>query len=297
MKNDAVVEPAWLAENLDNPSVRIVEVSDMKNPEAYLEGHIPGAINWPWMESLWHPTDREIVPAEGFAALMERSGIGHGTTIVIYSNQFQYACYAFRVCIFRGHSRVKILNGKRDVWINENLPMTRKIPEVAPSTYPVRPSDESSRIRWQEIVEGLDKPDRVVLDLRTPEEYLGERVSPPWFEYDHGAVRKGHIPGAKHLFYEELLNEDESLKPLDQIRESYARRGATPDKEIITYCRLSHRGSMGWFVATYLLGYPRARVYDGSWTEWGSLVGVPIVRESQKEDSAPSKGSGMGGCG
>jgi len=181
--------------------------------------------------------------------------------------------------MLRGHSNVKVLNGKRDVWIKENRPLTRDVPRISPVSYSAGPSDESSRIRWEEIVKGLDRSDRVIVDLRTPEEFRGERVSPSWFQYDHGAVRKGHIPGAKHLFYAALLNEDESLKPPDSIREAFFEIGATPDKDII-YCRLSHRGTMGWFILKYLLGYPRVRVYDGSWTEWGSLVGVPIVNES-----------------
>ena len=277
-----LVNPAWIAENLDNPLIRIVEVSDMKEPDSYFSGHIPRAVFWPWMESLWHRTSRDIIPPEDFAALLEKSGITHDTTIALYSNQIQFACYAFRVCMMRGHSKVQILNGKREVWINENRSMTREVPQISPSSYPVRPPDESSRIRWEEIVKGLDRPDRVIVDLRTPEEFRGQRVSPPWFEYDHGAVRKGHIPGAKHLFYAALLNEDETLKPLDSIREAFFKIGATPEKDIITYCRLSHRGSMGWFILKYLLGYPRVRVYDGSWTEWGSMVGVPIVNETMK---------------
>jgi len=130
VETDRLVNPAWIAENLDNPSVRIVEVGDMKNPEAYFEGHISGAINWPWMESLWHPTSRDIVSPKGFSALMEKSGITHDTSIVLYSNQFQFTCYAFRVCILRGHAKVRMLNGKRDVWINENRPLTREIPRV-----------------------------------------------------------------------------------------------------------------------------------------------------------------------
>jgi len=277
---DILVTPAWIAANLDNPKVRIVEVSDMKDPDSYFSGHIPRAVFWPWMESLWHRTSRDIIPPEDFAALMEKSGITPDTTIVLYSNQFQYACYAFRVCMMRGHQKVKILNGKRVVWTNADRPMTREVPRIQPSSYPVRASDQNSRIRWDEILQGLDRPDWAIVDLRTLEEFMGERVSPPWFEYDHGAVRKGHIPGAKHLFYAALLNADESLKSLDAIREAFLKIGVSPDKHVVTYCRLSHRGSMGWFVLKYLLGYPQVRVYDGSWTEWGSLVGVPIVNES-----------------
>jgi thiosulfate/3-mercaptopyruvate sulfurtransferase len=277
---DRLVSPAWLAENLTNPSVRIIEVTDMRNPKAYSESHIPGAICWPWMESLWHITSRDLVSPEAFAQLMRRSGITRDTTIVLYSNQFQYACYAFWVCTMRGHVRTKILHGNRNVWIGEERPMTQEIPRPETSPYPVRPVDETSRIGRDGVLAGLDNPDRVLLDLRTPEEFRGERVAPPWFEYDHGAVRKGHIPGAKHLYYLELLRENETFRPVSDIRDAYHQRGATPDKEVVCYCRLGHRGSMGWFIAKYLLGCPRARVYDGSWTEWGSMVGLPIVNES-----------------
>ena len=173
-----------------------------------------------------------------------------------------------------------MLHGKReDVWGKER-PLTKEIPAPKPATYAVRPSDESSRIGRQEILEGLDNPDRVLLDLRTPEEFLGERVSPVWFEFDYGAVRKGRIPGARHLFYMELLKEDETFKPLNHIQETFEKAGATPDKEIVCYCRLSHRATLGWFVAKYLLEYPRVRVYDGSWTEWGSLMDVPIANKT-----------------
>ena len=278
--SDTLVSPVWLEENLENPGIRIIEVGSMKYANSYFEGHIPGAVFWPWMESLWHPTSRDIVSPEGFSRLMEKSGIAHDTTIILSSNQFQYAAFAFRICLMRGHAGTKMLHGKReDVWGKER-PLTKEIPVFEPTTYAVQPSDESSRIGRQEVLEGLDKPDRVLLDLRTPEEFLGQRVSPAWFEFDHGAVRKGHIPGARHLFYMEILNEDETFKPLSHIRKTYEKLGATPDKEIVCYCRLSHRGTLGWFVAKYLLGYARVRVYEGSWTEWGSLVGVPIVNKT-----------------
>ncbi|MBW1773786.1 MAG: sulfurtransferase [Deltaproteobacteria bacterium] len=280
--HDRLVGPDWVEANLENPDIRIVEVGSMKYADAYYEGHIPGAVFWPWMESLWHPTSRQILSPEGFSRLMEKSGITHDTTIVLNSNQFQYTIFAFRICLVRGHGRTKMLHGKReDVWGKER-PLTKEIPTFVPTTYVVRPSDESSRIGRQEILEGLDDPDRVLLDLRTPEEFLGERVSPVWFEFDYGAVRKGHIPGAMHLFYTELLKEDETFMPLKHIRETYEKVGATPDKEIVCYCRLSHRGTLGWFVAKYLLGYLRVRVYEGSWTEWGSLMDVPIVNETQE---------------
>ena len=158
--------------------------------------------------------------------------------------------------------------------------MVKEVPEVKPAGYSVRPIEEKSRIGWKDVLLGLDNPDRVLLDFRSREEFVGLRVFPKWFQFDHGAERKGHIPGAKHLFYGELLNEDETFKPLEDLKEAFKRRGATPDKDIVCYCRLSHRGSMGWFIARYILDYPRVRIYDGSWTEWGSMVGLPIENES-----------------
>ena len=273
---EKIVSPAWLADNLGDPLVRIIEVSCLRNPNSYFEGHIPGAMFWPWMESLWHPTARDFVTPEAFSRLMEKSGIRHETTIVLYSDDVQFATYACWVCTMRGHSKIKILNGNRDVWAMKNRSFNRAIPRISSSDYPVRPIDESCRIGRDGVLQGLNNPERVLLDLRSPEEFQGERVSPPWFSLDHGAVRKGRIPGAKHLFYKELLNEDQSFKPPDVLRDAFQKRGATPDKDIVCYCRLSHRGSMAWFIAKHLLEFPEVRVYDGSWTEWGSMVGMPI---------------------
>jgi thiosulfate/3-mercaptopyruvate sulfurtransferase len=270
----------WITTNLDNPDIRIVEVGDLKNLDAYASGHIPGAIHWPWQETLWHPTMREFVTPRDFAELMQKSGIQHDTTIVLYSNSIQFASYAFWVCTMRGHVNMKIFNGKRDRWIDAGRPITREVPQIESVNYPIRATDESCRIGRDGVLSGLDNPERLLLDMRTPEEYKGERVSPKWFEVDHGAVRKGHIPGAKHLFYTKLLNEDESFKPISKLEKRFQELGALPDKELVFYCRLSHRGSMAWFVAKYLLGYPRAKVYDGSWTEWGSIVGMPIVNDA-----------------
>jgi thiosulfate/3-mercaptopyruvate sulfurtransferase len=280
-----LVTTTWLEENLESPSIRIVEVSDMRDPRIYFEGHIPGAVYWPWQESLWHPTDREFVSPEDFPNLMGKSGIGHDTTIIFYSHSPQFSTYAFWICTMRGHSNTKILNGGRPLWIRENKSMTKELPKIEPVGYPMREIDERWKIGRKEVLAGLDNPDRVLLDLRSREEYVGERVSPKikvFEDVDFGAYRKGHVPGAKHLFYGEFFNEDGTYKTLEELQESFDTRGATRDKEIVTYCRLSHRASMGWFVAVHLLGYSNVKIYDGSWTEWGNIVGYPIVNESLK---------------
>ena len=187
----------------------------------------------------------------------------------------QFATYALWTCILRGHTRVKLLNGSRIRWVQEGRPLTTEVPSVTRTDYPVRSPNEEGRIGREGVLAGLGNPDRVLLDARSPEEYCGERVMPPP-GFDHGAQRKGRIPGARHLYYRELLNDDDTFKSAKLLRQAFEARGATPDKDVVAYCRLSHRATLVWFTAHYLLGYPRVRSYDGSWTEWGSMVGIPI---------------------
>jgi thiosulfate/3-mercaptopyruvate sulfurtransferase len=274
---EMLVTTEWLAANLDNPNIRIIEIGAM-DELTYDHGHIPGAIHWPWKESLWDQARREFILPPDFANLLSRSGVTPETTLIFYSEMCQFATYALWTCLLRGHTRVKVLNGSRTRWVQENRPLTLELPAITPTDYPVRAPDERGRISRDGVLAGLGNPDRVLLDARTPEEYHGERVKPaPGF--DHGAERKGRIPGARHLYYRELLNEDDTFKPAGQLRQVFADRGATPDKQLVIYCRLSHRATLVWFTARYLLGYPRVHSYDGSWTEWGSMVGMPIEIE------------------
>lgn len=273
---EMLVSTDWLAQNLDNPDVRIVEVGSIRE-QTYDDGHIPGAILWPWRESLWDDTIRDFVTAADFAALMERSGIGRDTMIVFYSNMCQFATYALWTCSRGGHRNVRVLNGGRTLWAKEDRRFTSDIPRYGRSHYPAQDADESARIRRDEILSGLGRPGRVILDGRTIDEYNGLRVKPlPGF--DHGAERKGHIPGAKHLYFRELLNDDDTFRTAEELEQAFQSRGADSSQEIVSYCRLSHRATLLWFTAKFLLGYPRARSYDGSWTEWGSMVGMPIEK-------------------
>jgi len=281
---DKLVSCHWLAQNLGNlpASTRIVEVIEGTNPETYSQGHIPGATYWCWKESLWDDTMREFLSPEKFSRLMQKSGVSPETMLILYSNSCQFAHYAFWVCLMRGHANVKILHGNRKLWVKEKLPLVRSIPSIEPVDYPIRSIDHSSRIGRDEILNGLHRQDRVLLDVRGLEEFMGERVSPlhEYMGFDHGAERKGHIPGAKHLYYRNLLNDDDTFKSRDKLRALFDNTGATSDKEVVFYCRLSHRASLAWFAASVLLEYPRTRIYDGSWTEWGSIVGVPIENET-----------------
>lgn len=279
MENAPLVSTTWLGNHLEDPAVRIIEVGDMRNPDIYFEGgHIPGALHWPWKESLWDASRREYILPPDFAKLMGKSGIRPETTVVFYSNSAQFATYAFWISLMRGQDNAKIMNGTISLWEKDGRPLVRDVPSVEPISYPIRTVDESSRMGREGVLAGLGNPDRVLLDLRSPEEYRGERVSPAIFAFDHGAERKGRIPGARHLFYGELLDDDGKFRPVEELRETFRKSGALPEKENVFYCRLSHRGSLGWFAARYLLGFPRTKVYDGSWTEWGSIVGFPIEK-------------------
>jgi thiosulfate/3-mercaptopyruvate sulfurtransferase len=272
-----MVSVEWLKDHMEDPDVRIVEVGTLRE-EMYPGSHIPGAIYWPWKETLWDKDTREFVLPPDFAKLLGDSGVTPDTTIVFYSEMCQFANYALWTCLLRGHEKVKILNGSRKIWVTRGLPMTDVVPTVKKVAYPVQPSNEGIRISRTAVLAGLNNPDRVILDVRTLKEYNGERVKPEPGP-DFGAERAGRIPGAKHLLYEELLNDDDTFKDAEELKRVFEKRGATADKDIVSYCRLSHRASMVWFVARYLLGYPRARSYDGSWTEWGSIVGYPVERD------------------
>jgi thiosulfate/3-mercaptopyruvate sulfurtransferase len=288
-QSEWLVSTDWVAKNLDNPDIRIIEVGSLKDQQAYTSGHIPGAVDWPWQKSLWHPTMREFVRPHDFAELMSKSGVRPDTTVIFYSNLIQFSTYAFWVCTMRGHKNLKIMNGNRDLWIQEGRPLTQDLPPITPALYPIGNIDESCRIGRQGVLAGLETSARVLVDMRTPDEYMGKRVSPNWFAVDHGAVRKGHIPGARHLYYAGLLNEDETFKSPTDLQDAFSGIDATPAKEIVFYCRLSHRGTMAWFITRFLLGYPRVKVYDGSWTEWGSIVGLPIVNRSLTMDNILTK--------
>ncbi|OGL02691.1 MAG: hypothetical protein A3E31_17510 [Candidatus Rokubacteria bacterium RIFCSPHIGHO2_12_FULL_73_22] len=208
-----------------------------------------------------------------------RLGVAPDTTVVLYGDPVQYGTYAFWVLTLCGHPDVRLLDGAKTRWVAEGRPLSTEVPAPTPVAYPPEPGDASSRVGRDDVRAGLGRPDRLLLDARAPEEYRGERVMPPPF-FDHGAERTGRIPGAVHLYFRELLNEDDTFKPADELRRVLAARGAMPDRpgEIVVYCRLSHRATLLWFAMHHLLGHDNVRVYDGSWTEWGSIVGFPVEK-------------------
>jgi len=279
-QHGALVDPAWLDAHRGDPQVRLVEIAGMNQDQmqAYKAGHVPGAVCWPWKEMLWDSHMRDFPAPDDFARRLGAAGIGNDTSVVFYGEGVQFGVYAWWTCKYCGHDKAFVLDGARDRWANEGRGLTTEVPPAAkPVEYRPVARRESMRIGYQAVLATLGKPEPALLDGRTPEEYRGERVNGPPGP-DHGALRYGRIPGAKHLYFEELLNADRSFKPAAEMRRLVEARGATPDTDIVTYCRMSHRASLLYFALTELLGFRKVRMYDGSWTEWGNLVGVPVER-------------------
>lgn len=275
-----LISPKSLLARIDNPAVVVLEVSFYEpDGAAYFTGHIPGARYAYWKDLLWHELEREFPSSEVMADRLGSLGVGEDTTLVLVGDPLQFATYAYWVLSMTGfEAQSTVLDGGRDTWANLGYPMTAEVPIVEPRSITPGPADTSCRIGRDDVLAGLDEPSRVLIDLRSGEEYRGERVAPLSAPFDHGAERRGHIPGARNLPTERLLNTDGTFKSPEELRTEFAAVGVTDGKEVVTSCRLSHRASLGWFALTRLLARDGVRVYDGSWTEWGSIVGFPIER-------------------
>jgi thiosulfate/3-mercaptopyruvate sulfurtransferase len=281
MVSSPLVSTGWLEDHLADPDLRIIEVCNIRDDKTYREGHIPGAMWFYWKTACWHETDRDFITPAAMADMFGRLGIGPQSTVVLYGDPVQFGSYAFWAFTMAGHAKLRLLDGGRRKWVMEGRPLSQAVPRFSAVPYPAPPAGPSSmRIGRDNVREHLRAPRRLLLDLRSPEEYSGERVSDYSFKTDHGAERTGRIPGAVHLYFKELLNEDDSFKSPEQLRRTLAAAGVAPQQfdEVVCYCRLSHRATIGWLALGQILGLPDVKIYDGSWTEWGSIVGFPIEK-------------------
>jgi len=275
---DVLVSTDWVAGHLNDPQVRIIESNE--DPLLYATGHIPGAVEVDWTRDLNDPVRRDYLGREAFEALMRRSGITRDTTVVLYGDRNNWwATYAYWVFQLFGHSKAKIMDGGRLKWANEGRPLTRDVPGYPASGYqaPER-NDKTIRAYRDEVLRHVETSGPMI-DVRSPAEYTGERLHMPDYP-NEGALRGGHIPGAANIPWARAINADDgTFKTAEELRAIYQGEAKTkPDDDVIVYCRIGERSSHTWFVLTHLLGYKKVRNYDGSWTEWGNLVGVPIER-------------------
>jgi len=273
--SDVLVDTQWLADHLHDPNVRIVEVE--MSPETYNGVHIPGAVFWHIPMDLLRPDLRMNLDENAMAQLLGRSGITSQTTVVAYGSYPGTGAWIFWLLKLFGHEDVRVLNGGHQKWMAEGRPVTSEVVTFPPTHYPVKPLDASLRVLPDEVKAAIDRPDQIILDVRTLQEYRGEHylMKPP-----EGTERAGHIPGAVHLEHILTLNDDGTFKSEDELRELYASQGVTPDKEIFPYCAIGGRSGYTWFVLKYLLNYPKVRNYDGSWNEWSRLLDMPIELSS-----------------
>jgi thiosulfate/3-mercaptopyruvate sulfurtransferase len=271
-----LVGTAWLAERLGDGSIVVAEVDE--NPDLYDEGHIPGAVKLHWKQDLQDPLERDIVDRAAFESVLGTRGIGNETTVVLYGDKNNwFAAYAYWYLKVYGHADARILDGGRQKWIDEGRELTTAVPRPRSVEYAAAERDESIRAYRGQVSDWLGDPGRALVDVRSPAEFTGELIAPPGYEQE-GAQRAGHIPTAVSIPWASAVRDDGTFRPAAELRELYAGNGVTPDKQVTAYCRIGERSAHTWFVLRELLGYEQVRNYDGSWTEWGNLVDVPIER-------------------
>jgi thiosulfate/3-mercaptopyruvate sulfurtransferase len=272
---DVLVEPEWLEEHLGDDSIRIVEVDE--NPALYAEAHIPGAIGFDWRADLQDQVKRDFLGPDEFGRLFGGAGVSNDHLIVLYGDRNNwFAAYTYWYLKYYGYENVKLLNGPRERWIADGRPTTTDLPSFEPTTFTAKPGNDAIRAKRDEVRSALGDSHKLV-DVRSPQEFSGELVAMPGYE-NEGAQRSGHIPGAKSIPWAQAVREDGTFKSADELRELYTSKGVLTGDPIIAYCRIGERSAHTWFVLHELLGEQDVKNYDGSWTEWGNLVNVPIER-------------------
>ena len=273
---EVLVDTQWVADHLKDPKVRLLEVD--VDTTAYEQGHIPGAVGLHWKRDLETPVVRDIATKAQVEELLGKAGVSNDSTIIVYGdNNNWFATYAWWLCNLYGHGDARIMNGGRKKWVDENRPLTKDVPTPDRVTYKAKDPDASIRAIRDAVLGAIGKPGLTLVDVRSPKEYSGELLAPENLPQE-GAQRGGHVPGAQNIPWGENVASDGTFKPAEELRKLYEAKGVTSDKEVIAYCRIGERSSIAWFALKHLLGYPNVRNYDGSWTEYGSLIGVPIER-------------------
>ena len=273
---DVLVDTQWVEDHLDDDSVRIVEVDE--NPALYSEAHIPGAIGFDWKKDLQDQVRRDFLGPQEFGALMGSRGISNDHTVVLYGDRNNwFAAYTYWYFKYYGHDNVKLVNGPREKWISEGRPTSGDVPAYEPQTFTAGEGDAAIRAKRDEVQDALGQDTKLV-DVRSPQEFSGELIAMAGYEQE-GAQRSGHIPGAASVPWAQAVEEDGTFKSADELRELYTGKGVIDGKPIIAYCRIGERSAHTWFVLHELLGQDDVKNYDGSWTEWGNMVDVPIERD------------------
>jgi thiosulfate/3-mercaptopyruvate sulfurtransferase len=273
---EVLVDTQWVADHANDPKVKVVEVD--VDTAAYDAGHVKGAIGLDWRKDLQARPIRDLLSKEALESLLSSKGIGNDDTVVVYGdNNNWFAAWFVWNLKYYGHIDARLMNGGRKKWQDEGRELVTDAPNIKPTSYKAGQPNKAIRVLREEIFGVLGKSGVVLVDVRSPKEYSGELLAPENLPQE-GAQRGGHIPGAANIPWAQAVKEDGTFKPVSELRELYQSKGVTPDKAVIAYCRIGERSSHTWFVLQYLLGYPNVRNYDGSWTEWGSLIGAPIEK-------------------
>ena len=272
---NVLVTTDWVAQHANDAGLRVVEVD--VDTTSYDQGHVPGAVGWNWTTELCDTLVRDIVPAGKLEELLARSGIDNKTSIILYGdNNNWFAAWAFWQLKIYGHDDVKIMDGGRKKWLAEGRQLSTDAPKLPKASYKAKPADNSLRAFLPEVQKAVQTKSAALVDVRGPQEFTGEILSPPGLP--ETCQRGGHIPGAKNVPWAKACNDDGTFKSIDDLKTLYGGVGVTGDKPVIAYCRIGERSSHTWFVLKYLIGINDVKNYDGSWTEWGNMVGAPVEK-------------------